>query len=173
MLNNPRSTVRPLAFARSFAFVMVTIAIAAIPCRSTAHDTRPAPLTQYRINEFAANCLTCEMAFTGLKGLPKPGETATQFAARMESYLEALEQVATGTAPLRLAASLNDNHPDNLARWQRISRAVAGLPSMARQARKAWHDYKLGSPLHAVGQKLMAGLISVQSLLINLRDARP
>jgi hypothetical protein len=166
----------PLFVLRRKALWMAAalIVTAAAPATVRAGDAPGSRrFSQYRINEFAAECIECEMTFSGVKGAPAPGESRQQYVAKVEACLAAFESLGKQLEPLKTAPALQDSQPDNVARWQKISRAVTGLPSTARQARAAWIAYRMGSTQQQFGPKLMLCLGAVQVILNNLRDARP
>lgn len=172
---NPIVALRP---RRGRAIILPSFVAAAlstaVPGRVAAQEVpKRAPLTQYRINEFAAAALTAEMAFSGVKGAPGPGETSAQHAQRVEGCIGALERLAARTEPLRNPPAVKDATPDNLARWQRIARAVRGLPSAARELKLAWSVHRQNPSTRVFGPRLMEGLMTVQAILNGLRDARP
>jgi len=113
------------------------------------------------------------MTFSGVRGAPSAGETVAQYTARVEACLSAFDTLSKELEPLRTPPTLQDTQPENVARWQKIARAATGLPSTGRQARAAWLAYRQGMAPHQWGPKLMMCLSAVQSLLTNLRDARP
>jgi hypothetical protein len=152
----------------------VAIALCGKPVPANAHSPAGGGrLTQYRINEFAADCLTCEMAFSGFKGNPLPGESKAQFAARVEGCLAAVDALARKAEAWRTAPEMQNTRPENLERWRKITRAAAGLPSASRQARAAWHAFREGQVQSPFGRNLMTCLGAVQFLLNNLREALP
>ncbi len=150
----------------------VLCALLAAPL-SALEPSPTGPLTQNRINEFAASCQTCQMAFSGLKGTPKPGETPPQFAARVESYVSALDKLARQLQPLKKPLSIHNAQLENMTQWKKVTVEISHLPTATSDIRAAWHVYKLGGDQHQLGSKLMTALLLVQSVLNALRDARP
>jgi galactokinase len=155
------------------AVLVFYVLAASVRHASAQVDQKPIALTQYRINEFAAAALTAEMSFSGVKGASTPGETPTQYALRVEGCVAALDRLAVQTEPLRNPPAVRDTTAENLARWQRIARAVRGLPSVARDLKQAWSVRQKNPTNHAFGLKLMEALSTVQAILNGLRDARP
>jgi hypothetical protein len=174
MLNYTNPKLPLFGLPRATRFGLCLLAMSFMAARTRAEEPqRTGSLTQYRINEYAAECLTCEMAFSGLKGEPKPGETPGQFTARIDGYAAALDRLGRQTEALRSVPAVKDASPENLARWHKIARAAVGLPSIVREIRAALHAHKEGITQPPLGPGLMSGLVSVQVLLNTLRDARP
>jgi hypothetical protein len=165
-IRHRNSPCRRFPFAAMLLFAVLAPAVA-------QESPKRLSLTQNRINEFAAAALTAETAFSGVKGAPNPGETPAQYALRVEGCIAALERLATQVEPLRTPPAVKDASPDNMARWQKIGRAVRGIPSAARDLRTAWSARQKSGAAHAFGPKLMEGLATVQAVLNGLRDARP
>jgi hypothetical protein len=157
-----------LVFCGSFSL------LTAAPCRSqTSPTTSPTSLNQHRINELAAVCVDVQLVFKGLKGSPKPGETPSQFSTRIKGYFDALDRAVRELAPLRQTLTPHDIQPENTVRWKKISDVARRIPQEVQSARLAWKQVPQLREKAQLGQKLLAALDSLQSLLTALRDARP
>jgi hypothetical protein len=146
---------------------------AALPLAAAQSPILSQHISQHRINEYAASCLTAKMALGGLRGTPRPGERPAQYSTRIRSYVAALSTVARKTEPLRQLPALRDATPANARRWQRISAEAARLPARVGEAEAAWKaQVKIGEKAK-LGAKLSRCLVSVETMLSLLRDARP
>ncbi|MGC8667705.1 MAG: hypothetical protein ACP5VE_06295 [Chthonomonadales bacterium] len=131
------------------------------------------PITQWRINEFAAYCLEARIALKGLKAEPLPGEPATSYRRRISRYFAALDLACHRLAPLRSAPRLQDRSSLNILLWSRIRAHSIRLPVDVAAARATWHNGRpLGSP-SVLGSKLLTALDTLMALLNDLRNARP
>ena len=151
----------------------------------------PEPMTQRRINEAAAILDRTRRAIiedTGLRRAGEPlniylgrivsalsGERPDQSHRRLESYVAALEQGATQTAPFRTHAALRDSSAANVANWHHAGTALNALPGRILNLRRVWQTTRgnggVSSPemLTALTQALRTVLTALDAL----RDARP
>jgi hypothetical protein len=134
---------------------------------------RGAALTQRRINEIAASCITAHMALQGAKEGRRPTETSAQFRMRVEGYLAALARVSREVEPVRLLPVLRDRRPENVRRWRKIMAAASQLPAEVWAVRAAWDAYAKQPDGSRLDHKLLAALTTVMEILNGLRDARP
>lgn len=135
--------------------------------------SRADTLTQHKINEIAAKCVTAQMAFSGLHGAPKKGETPEQFKGRIKGYLDALDTVEQGLAPIKQKPTLVNISAENSKRWQEIVSAVNRLPGDVAEAKSAWKAYPTQGEKAKLGNRLAQSLATVQVVLSGLRDAKP
>lgn len=131
------------------------------------------PLTQNRINEFAAACVTAQIAFHGYKGNIEPGETPAQFHARVAGYIAALEKVEKELAPLRKAPPARDWDAVNAQRWRNVAANTDRLPGEIAALRAAWKAYPVEGERAQLGVHVYRAVVTLQAILNGLRDARP
>ncbi len=153
---------------RTAVVVSLLVVLAASASRAESET-----LTQRRINEIAARCITARMAMSGMKAAPLPGEEHARFAARIHGYIEALAQLDHELASLREEPVLQDRRPQNLQIWSRTVSSVRALPSDIRAVREAWAAYPKLGPKAQLGPRLFGALSRVEEILNALRDARP
>ncbi len=150
-------------------------------------QTAPAPLSQRRINEYAAALLTAESAlleaprlrrpneplpaYCGRLVLPLPNETQARRGVRINGYFAALERAAAQTAEIRKSPPLCDSRPENQKRWQTIAAALAALPRCLRSLRADFQREK--SAPAALPTELVQTLYALHTAKESLRDARP
>jgi hypothetical protein len=161
-------------------------------CAAQGTAKTPPPLTQPRINEYAAaldRAVRTLVDDTGLRQpqeplpaylnrivVPLPKETPSQYVARIEGYLRSLEQATRATAPLRRLPPLLDTAPTNQARWQRLTHTLSLLPRRIAKLRAAWKRESRHSPKpvpKTLGQEFTQTLDMALSARDGLRDARP
>jgi hypothetical protein len=164
-----------------------------MPCTAQEKGKTPSPLTQQRINEFAAALDRAVRTLVDDAGLRHPQEplpayfkrivvllpteTPTQYGVRLEGYLRNLEQSAQATGSLRKTPPLQDTTPANQARWQRIVHTLSLLPARIKKLRAVYrrersHKLPANAP-RTLAQEFHQTLILVLSARDNLRDARP
>src|SRR5437868_2953479 len=118
-------------------------------------------ITQHRINELAARCVTAQMAMSGLHGKQKPGETAEQFKTRIKGYLDALDTVDKALAPIHQVPSLVNRGADNTQLWQRVSAAATRLSGEVSDVKAAWKAHPTEGDKAKLGPKLAQALATV------------
>jgi hypothetical protein len=172
--------------------VAAALASGLTPCVAQGTAKTPLPLTQPRINEFAAALDRVVRALvddTGLRrpqeplptylnriAIPLPKETPSQYVSRTEGYLRSLEQASQATAPLRRLPPIQDTNPANRARWRRLTHTLSLLPRRIAKLRAAWKRESRHSPKpvpKTLGQEFAQTLNIVLSARDGLRDARP
>src|SRR5579871_6667911 len=133
-----------------------------MPYRIAAGPQQSAPLTQRRINEYAASLQRARLALIEDTGLRRPqepltayfarivaacpGETAQTYAARIRGYVAALLMAAKETTPLRAMPALGDNDAANREQWLRTVKALRLLPLSIGQARATWQRLQKQTP---------------------------
>ena len=133
----------------------------------------PSTITQHKINELAGKCFSAQYAMSGLKGAKKPGETQEIYAARIKSYLAALDDADKALQAIKQSPMLIHSTADNEKTWKDISLNVGKLDRDVSEAHSAWAaTSKLGEKAK-LGQKLLQALTTVQLILAGLRDAKP
>src|SRR2546423_10234510 len=94
----------------------------------TARIFPSARLTQHRISEMAAACVTAQAALTGVSGVPRPGETSNTFQQRIKGYIAALQKEELELEPIQRPVTPTNQAGDNSRLWAQISGQAAHLP---------------------------------------------
>lgn len=140
---------------------------------AAAEIAEPGGITQRRINEYAAGCVSAQAALSGLRGARRPGENSTQFHSRIHGYLASLDQLLKDLAPLRKPVALKSSTPENTQLWHRVAAAVNRLGIDVAAAHSAWDATPKLGERSRLGEKLLRALSTVQAILNSLRNARP
>src|SRR5205823_8793663 len=133
-----RPNAAPKLFERITTDLLTFIQYARLIGAVSLLQSAPVTLTQHKINEIAAKCVTAQQTMSGLKGTKKPGETQEQFNQRIKSYLAALDAAQQALARLKQMPALTSATPDNEALWRNIVTNVGKLDRDIHDAREAW-----------------------------------
>ena len=139
----------------------------------TLLQAAPITVTQHRINELAAKCITAQQAMSGLKGTKKPGETQDQYCIRIKSYLNAIEAVKQALNGVKQAPALTHATLENERLWKEIAANVGKLDRDVHDVHEAWATVPKVGDKARLGPRLLVALNTVQAILTGLRDARP
>jgi hypothetical protein len=147
------------------------------------------PLTQRRINEWAAALLRARSAIveeTGLRRVgeplnvyliriahPLPGENPASRQRRLTGYVDALAAAVQATAELRRLPELHAADPANLQVWQRAVRDLAQLPDQVHRLREAGLAASTLRPSRRFDLQLTECVALVLGAFAALRDAQP
>ena len=158
-------------------------------------EAQPRPISQTRINEYAAALLKVHRALIEDGDLRRrgeklddfmrrivialPAESKDHYVGRIDSYFAALRNLSDRRKLCTATPALHDNSPGNVEQWKRAVRASAELPDRWEHVRTASLHPESGGPFDLVkGRSGMAAeltktLLTIKTSFEALREARP
>ena len=153
------------------------------------------PISQTRINEYAAALLKVHRALIEDGDLRRPGEKLDDFMRRivtgqpaeskdhyiqrLGSYFEALRSLRDRSKLCMAIPALHDTSPANVDRWKRAVGASTELPDRWERVRVAWTHADSGGTHELVrgpngmAAELTKAVFTIKTAFEALREARP